>query len=124
LVDQFIIHIVNEEYSLAHEMFSIEAKKGASISKLKEFQEGANAALFHNYESNVITNIHTSSSITTNPNKPPGKYVSLSGFVIYSDGYQGNLAVTLYKERGQWKIYNFNITCPPEKFESYLQPSS
>ena len=102
----------------AYALFSPRVQRKMPITDIEKLTLGNNYKVFEGYESLSIQNFNLSAAANTNPDMPQGTVANITAVVSYSDGFMGNLTAVLEKVDGEWRIYNFHVNVPPDKFQS------
>ena len=102
----------------AYALFSPRVQRKMPITNIEKLTQGNNYKVFEGYESLSIQNFNLSAAANTNPDMPQGTVANITAVVSYSDGFMGNLTAVLEKVDGEWRIYNFHVNVPPDKFQS------
>jgi hypothetical protein len=116
VIDQHMRAMADRDVNAAYELFSTRSKKNFPISKLESFLEGNNFVLYKGYQRVSITTISLLATANTNQDLPQGTVAKAAGTVSYAGGFTGQFSAILEQENGEWRIYNFNVTVPPDKF--------
>ena len=87
------------------------------ITDLEKLTQGNNYVIFEGYESLTVQNLNLAASANTNSDLPQGTVANVTGTVSYEDGFTGKLTAVLEKVDGEWKLFNFFVTVPPDKFQ-------
>jgi hypothetical protein len=77
--------------------------------------EGNNYVLFDGYRSVTVENINISAAFNTNPDLPQGTVAKVNGTIAYKGGFTGRFEAVLEQEGNKWRLFNINVTVPPDK---------
>lgn len=116
VLKSFMEDMQAKDVEAAYGLFSPRSKQTTPLTDLKNMLEGNNYILFDGYENLTVQNLNFSAAINTNPEMPRGTVANVTGMISYEDGYTGRFTAVLEKVDGQWKLFNINITVPPDKF--------
>jgi hypothetical protein len=99
----------------AYDLFSPRSKRTTPLKNLEQMLQGNNYILFDGYEDLSVQNLNISAAVNTNPDMPQGTVANVDGTISYANGVTGSFTAVLEKVDGQWKLFNINITFPPEE---------
>ncbi len=116
-LDTLLKNMAAKDVESTFALFSPRAQRQMVITDLEELTEGNNYKVFEGYESISIQNLKLNVAANTNPDMPQGTVANVTAIVSYTDGFTGNLTAVLEKVDDEWKIFNFNIVVPPDKFQ-------
>ena len=117
-LDMLMKNMEAKDVESAYAMFSPRVQRKMPITDIEKLTQGNNYKVFEGYESLSVQNINLSAAANTNPDMPQGTVANITAVVSYSDGFMGNLTAVLEKVDGEWRIYNFHVNVPPDKFQS------
>jgi hypothetical protein len=117
-LDTLMKNMEEKDVESVYALFSPRVQRKMPITDIEELTQGNNYKVFEGYESLSVQNINLSAAAHTNPDMPQGTVANITAVVSYSDGFTGNLTAVLEKVDGKWKIYNFHVNVPPDKFQS------
>lgn len=120
-LDQFMRTMESKDVDRAYAMFSTRAKRNIDKSQLEDMVDGLSFSIFQGYQEIQITNFYLNSVMNSNPDQAQGQVAEIEAIVIYANGFEGNLTATLEKEDGVWRMFDFNLVVPPEKYEHDYQ---
>lgn len=116
-VDQMMRALAEKRVDDAYDMFSTRARRVLNKSDVNKMVEGINFAFYDGYLSIEVDKYNFQDSKTFDPNIPQGTIAEVRGVVHYENGTDGTFISTLENEDGEWKIFNIDITVPPEKYD-------
>jgi hypothetical protein len=108
VVQSYLQEMENKNAAVAFRHFSPEAQQKTPLPELQKLLEGANYAIFSDYQTATVTNIQ----INTTPQRTAA---NVQGMVTYEGGVQGSFRATLHRIGDQWLIDGINVTVPPAK---------
>ena len=117
VLDAFLKDMAAKDVKSAYVLFSPRSQHQTPITDLEKLTQGNNYKVFEGYKSVSVQNLNLTAAANTNPDLPQGTVANVTEIVSYSDGFTGQLTAVLEKVNGEWKIYNFNVTVPPDKFQ-------
>ena len=117
-LDMLMKNMEAKDVESAYAMFSPRVQRKMPITDIEKLTRGNNYKVFEGYESLSIQNSNLSAAANTNPDMPQGSVARITAVVSYSDGFTGNLTAVLEKVDGEWRIHNFHVNVPPDKFQS------
>lgn len=124
VLDKYMTAMADKDAAGAYDLFSPRTKKKIPLTKLKEQLKGNNYIIFRGYQSLSVENLTLGVRANTNPESPQGVVASGSGKIIYDDGFEGIIGVSLEKVEDIWMISSVNITIPPDKIPSIFDDES
>ena len=116
-LDNLMKNMEAKDVESAFALFSPRAQRQMSITDLEELTEGNNYKVFEGYESISIQNLNLTAAANTNPDLPQGTVANVTAIVSYAEGFTGDLTAVLEKVDGEWKLFNFHVNVPPDKFQ-------
>jgi hypothetical protein len=116
-LDTFMKNMEAKVVESAYALFSPRAQRQMPIIDIEELIQGNNYKVFEGYESLTIQNFNLTAAANTNPDMPQGTVAKVTAMVSYSDGFTGNLTAVLEKVDGEWRLFNFHVNVPPDKFQ-------
>lgn len=116
-LDTFLKDLAAKDTVSAFALFSPRAQRQISITELEDLVEGNNYLVVEGYKSIAIENLKLTAVANTNPNVPQGTVANVTAVVHYDDGFTGNLTAVLEKVDDEWRLFNFNVVVPPDKFQ-------
>jgi hypothetical protein len=117
-LDMLMKNMEAKDVESAYALFSPRVQRKMPITDIEKLTQGNNYKVFEGYESLSIQNFNLTAAANTNPDMPQGTVANITAVVSYSDGFTGNLTAVLEKVDGEWRIYNFHVNVPPDKFQS------
>jgi hypothetical protein len=117
VLDTFMKDMEAKNIESAYALFSPRSQRQIPITELEKLTQGNNYVVFEGYESIKVQNLNLTAAVNTNPDMPQGTVANVAGVVTYKDGFTGKLTAVLEKVDGEWRIFNFNVTVPPDKFQ-------
>ncbi len=117
ILDSFMREMEAKDVETAYGLFSPRAQRQMPLTVLQKMLQGNNYALLEGYQTLVVENLNLKAAVNTNPDLPQGTVAEVNGTVSYEGGYKGKFTAVLEKVDGAWKLYNINITVPPDKFK-------
>jgi hypothetical protein len=118
VIDEFMRAMVNQDSETAYALFSTRSQKNTALSDVEKLLQGNNFALFDGYQSLSVTNINIKAAFNTNPDMPQGTIAEVSGTITYNNNFIGKFTSVLEEENDEWKLFNINVTIPPDKLGS------
>lgn len=118
VLDEFMRDMESRDFEAAYALFSARSRRQAPITDIQKMGDGNNYVLFEGYEGLDVQNINVSATVQTDPNLPQGTVARVSGTTRYGSEFQGTFNGILEQEQGNWRIYNINLTVPPDKFKT------
>ena len=115
-VDEFMQAMAEKDTDTAYALFSARAQRQTNLSDLEKLLEGNNYVLFDGYQSATVETINLSAAFNTNPDLPQGTVANVTGTIAYTDGFTGRFEAVLEQAGDEWRLFNINITVPPDKF--------
>lgn len=112
VIDEFMIAMESRDLNHAYGLLSTDSP--ISIWELQTLLNGSGYVLFSDYERAEIESLNFSSQVTRQGLREG--VARVSGKVHYRGGIQGTFEAILVKQAGEWRIYQFNVTIPREKF--------
>jgi hypothetical protein len=116
ILDTFMKDMEAKDVESAYTLFSPRSQRQTPITEVEKLIEGNNYAIFEGYQSLTVQNLNLTAAANTNPDMPQGTVANVTGTVSYEGGFTGTFNAVLEKVDGQWKLFNINITVPPDKF--------
>jgi hypothetical protein len=116
-LDTLMKNMEAKDVESAFALFSPRAQRQMSITDLEKLTEGNNYKVFEGYESISIQNLNLTAAANTNPDMPQGSVANVTAKVSYADGFTGDLTAVLEKVDGKWRLFNFHVNVPPDKFQ-------
>jgi len=116
VANEFMRAMAARDTTTAYAMFSQRAQRQVPKDALDKLVQGRQYALFDGFQKAEVTGIKLSRGIFTNPNLPQGVFAVATGVVHYENDLTGQFNMVLEKEEGRWRIHNFHVTVPVEKF--------
>jgi hypothetical protein len=117
VLDSFMKDMEAKDVESAYALFSPRSQRQTPITDLETMDQGNNYVLFEGYKSLSIQNLNLTATVNTNPDLPQGTVAKVEATVTYQDGFTGRITAVLEKVDGTWKIFNINVTVPPDKFQ-------
>jgi len=117
VLDTFMKNMEAKDVESAYALFSPRSQRQTPINDVEELTQDNNYKVFEGYESLSIQNLNLTAAANTNPDMPQGTVANVTAIVSYTDGFTGNLTAVLEKVDGEWRIYNFHVNVPPDKFQ-------
>jgi hypothetical protein len=96
-------------------LFSTRSQRQTPLSDLESLLGDEKFVLFDGYEKAELTYLNIGSTFSTDSSKPQGTTARTRGVVTYAGGHTGHFEAVLELEAGKWKLYNINVTVPPDK---------
>lgn len=107
-LDAYLRALANKQVEQAYAHFATMAQVPGIRSNLVEMTNGA---VVDGYQAMALEEV----SFTFGRSRQfQSSVVQVSGSLQYAGGHTGTLQATLVKEGGRWRIWNVNITLPPE----------
>jgi len=106
-----------KDFKSAYALFSPRSQRQVPMSDLEKMGQGNNYVLFEGYESITIQNLNLTAAANTNPDMPQGTVASVTATISYKGGFTGKLTAVLEKVDNEWKLFNINVTVPPDKIK-------
>lgn len=116
-VTSFLNDVSNNDLDTAYNLTSTQFKE--STSK-EDFTKAM--TLFKAQYTGFKEQKQTGFSVEANAGQPT--LYKYSGAITYTDGDQGELAATLVKENGEWKILGIKVNVDIKRMEKYQQSNS
>jgi hypothetical protein len=116
ILDTFMKDMEAKDVESAYTLFSPRSQRQTPITEVEKLIEGNNYAIFEGYQSLTVQNLNLTAAANTNPDMPQGTVANVTGTVSYEGGFTGTFNAVLEKVDGEWKLFNINITVPPDKF--------
>lgn len=117
VLDAFMKDMAAKDIESAYDHFSPRTQRQMAVTELEKMIQGNNYILFKGYESLSVQNLNLTAAVNTNPDLPQGTVANVEGTISYEGGFTGQFNAVLEKVDGLWKIYNINVTVPPDKFQ-------
>lgn len=118
VVDTFMVDMAKRDSNAAYNLFSTRAQRHVSHADVEKLLEGNNFVLFQGYQSISVEGIQFTAAANTNPDVPQGTVATVSGTVSYLGGFTGHFEAVLEQEDGAWRLFNINVTVPPDKIKN------
>jgi len=124
-LDKFMQAMVKRDIDSAYAMLSSDGQKQASRAKLQQMAQGANSAIFENYQSTEIVQLSVSQSFdSTQGQNQHTEQASVAGYFHYSDGVKRRFTAALLKEGSVWKLDAFSVDGRPIQEQQLQGPIS
>jgi hypothetical protein len=118
VIDEFIRAMADKDTVKAYALFSTRSRRNISLADIKKMLEGNNYEVFDGYRSVTVKNLNFRIGFNSNHDKLQGTVVDATGIINYDDGLTGTFNAVLEQEGGIWRLFSFNITVSPGKFNS------
>jgi len=108
VIQAYLQEMENKNAAVAYRYFSTEAQQKTPLTEMQGWLDGANYAVFSDYQTAQVTSIQIHST-------PRRFTANVQRVVKYEGGVQGNFRATLQRVGDQWFIDGINVTVPPAK---------
>jgi hypothetical protein len=109
VIDAYLNAMANRDIVQAYALVSPSGDASIAYSDLQTLTQGNNYALFQGYREISLSNFQMTQV-------GPDKYAEITGNVLYEGDYVGEFSAVLLKANGKWKIHEFHVSVPPDKF--------
>jgi len=116
VIDEYMSAMADQDASKAYALYSARSKRNTSLADIEDLLEGNNYTLFEGYQSLAVTYLTLNSTFDSDPDLPQGEVAEVEGTISYTGGFTGNFTAVLEQEGDEWRLFEINVTAPPDKY--------